>query len=318
MKKPSNEAMEVSVAVNAFLRDYAPKHKTGSENTLRSYETAIRMFLTYIGESEGVSECAFVTRVFWRGNAIDQLQLHLMGPSGTYRIDTVCFDDAGNEIAVDGVLPSYETGCAYPTFAIVKPAVDNTRVDMSPYGQSVFADAVDAVQAADLAFDCLMNELDIGKMRIFLSDVMFDKESSGKGKPVSIPFDKNDCTVFRKVMSSEDMIQEFAQALRTNAQAEAFRIALEVSLCTIARAVMGVSRTLGVALPDEGAMRCEFDDSIISDTAAEKKLAMAEVGVTMHPWEYRVRFYGESEDEPKENARGLEVGAVGDSGASVA
>lgn len=34
--------------------------------------------------------------------------------------------------------------CAFPAFGIVKLAVINTRVDMSPYGQSVFADAVDA------------------------------------------------------------------------------------------------------------------------------------------------------------------------------
>jgi hypothetical protein len=65
-------------------------------------------------------------------------------------------------------------------------------------------------------------------MRIFLSDVMFDKESSGTGKKVTIPFGKNDCTVFRKVMSTDDMVQEFAPALRTGSQAEAFRIALQI------------------------------------------------------------------------------------------
>ena len=40
------------------------------------------------------------------------------------------------------------------------PAVDNTLVNMSPYGQSVFADAIDAVQAVDVAFDSLINEVD--------------------------------------------------------------------------------------------------------------------------------------------------------------
>ena len=43
-----------------------------------------------------------------------------------------------------GVASVFDTGCPFPTFGIVKPAVTNTRVDMSPYGQSVFADAVDA------------------------------------------------------------------------------------------------------------------------------------------------------------------------------
>ena len=40
-----------------------------------------------------------------------------------------------------------DTGSVFPTFGIVKPAVPNTRVDCSPCGQSVFADAVDAIQS---------------------------------------------------------------------------------------------------------------------------------------------------------------------------
>ena len=345
---------------------------------IRHYDA--RMVLPLTWDEEGVSECAFVTRAFYRGKAVDQLQMHLRGPlpidegglqaasslsqpspsepfashgdSETYRIVTVCFDDAGNVIEPAGVCAEYDTGSAFPTFSIVKPAVDNTRVDMSPYGQSVFADAVDAVQAVDLAFDALINEIDVSKMRVFLSDVLFDKESSGNGKRVSIPFGKQDCTVFRKVMSTEDMIQEFAPALRTNAQAEAFRIALqmlgdltgfgigyfdldesrgyiktatevssdnsalmrniarhehalEVSLAGISHAVLHCARAFGESLPDEGVITCSFDDSIITDVAAEKTQDMSEVGVTMHAWEYRAKWYGEEERVAKARARGL-------------
>ena len=69
----------------------------------------------------------------------------------------------------------------------------------------MFADAVDAVQAVDLTFDALINEVDVSKMRVFLSDVLFDREKSGD-KSISIPFGKQDCTVFRKVMSTEDYV----------------------------------------------------------------------------------------------------------------
>ena len=213
------------------------------------------MVIPLTWDEDGVSECAFVTRAFYRGKAVDQLQMHLKGgagfsagsslpsaasPSpehadglldmesdGTYRIVTVCFDHEGNELAPVGVAPIFDTGCPFPTFGIVKPAVTNTRVDMSPYGQSVFADAVDAVQAVDLTFDALVSEIDVSKMRVFLSDVLFDREKSGD-KTISIPFGKSDCTVFRKVMSTEDTIQEFAPALRTSSQSEAFRIALQM------------------------------------------------------------------------------------------
>ena len=215
----------------------------------------------------------------------------------------------------------------------------------------MFADAVDAVQAVDLTFDALVSEIDVSKMRVFLSAVLFDREKSGD-KTISIPFGKSDCTVFRKVMSTEDTIQEFAPALRTSSQSEAFRIALQMlgDLCGfglgyfdfdetrgyvrtatevssdnsalmrnirrhenalegaitgIAGAVMAVSRGFGASIPEEGCMRVQYDDSIIQDVAAEKEQDMREVGVTMHAWEYRRKWYGEEEKIAKARARGL-------------
>ena len=193
---------------------------------VRHYDARMVVPLTW--DAEGVTECAFVTRAYSRGQAIDQLQMHLIGAGGAYRIETVCFDSNGNRIDVPGVAESVSTGSSLPTFGIIKPAVPNTRVDCSPYGQSVFADAVDAIQSVDLAFDALINEVDVSKMRVFLSDVMFDSGKTSDGKRVPIPFGKGDCTVFRKVMSTEDTITEFAPALRTDAQSRALRLALQV------------------------------------------------------------------------------------------
>lgn len=161
---------------------------------------------------EGATVRAFMTGAFYRGEAVGQLQMHLRGRKG-YRIETICFDEQGNEVAPMGACPMYETSSEWPTFAIVKPEIDNTRVDMSPYGRSVFADAIDAIRAVDLAFDSMISEVNNGKMRVFLSDVMFDQEEDGKGRKVSTPFGRQDCTVFRKVMSTEDTIQGFAPQL---------------------------------------------------------------------------------------------------------
>ena len=340
---------------------------------VRRYDARMVVPLTW--DEEGVTECAFVTRAFWRGRAVDQVQLHLRGAGGaifspgeyaskgslaagssrpgsspleddgaegTYRIVTACFDRDGNRVEPEGVCPVYETGSEWPTFSLVKPAIDNTRVDMSPYGQSVFADAVDAIQAVDLCYDAMMSEIDNGKMRVFLSDVMFDVERDGKGGRVSIPFGRQDCTVFRKVMSTEDTIHEFAPALRTEDQARAFRVALQTlgdlcgfgldyfdldkqgylrtatevsadnsalmrnvrrhehalegALAQICHALLAVGRGLGVELPDEGGVRVTFDDSIISDTASDKRQDMDEVAAgLMQPWEYRCKWYGEDE-----------------------
>lgn len=53
-----------------------------------------------------------------------------------------------------------------------------------------------------------------------------------------------------------------------------------------------------------------FDDSIITDTSAAKLQDMAEVGLTLWPWEYRVRWYGEDEQTAKERAKGLGAGQI--------
>ena len=176
---------------------------------IRHYDA--RMVIPLTWDEDGVTERAFVTRAFYRGKAVDQLQMHLRGGMGfsadlsqsapsrenegallaqeseeTYRIVTVCFDHEGNELAPVGILPVYDTGCPFPTFGIVKPAVTNTRVDMSPYGQSVFADTVDAAQAVDLTFDALINEIDLSKMHVFLSDVLFITVSSPSERMTSL------------------------------------------------------------------------------------------------------------------------------------
>jgi len=115
---------------------------------IRHYDA--RMVIPLTWDEDGITECAFVTRAFYRGKAVDQLQMHLRGggeffsPMGgeentdplvldtdTYRIVTVFFDHEGNELLPVGVSLLHDTGCPWPTFGIVWPAVTNTRVDIS-------------------------------------------------------------------------------------------------------------------------------------------------------------------------------------------
>ncbi|MEY8460129.1 hypothetical protein AALA69_03245 [Eggerthellaceae bacterium 24-137] len=177
-------------------------------------------------DEDGVTECAFATRVHIKGKPYDQLQMHLIGEDGTYDIHTVYLDDAGREVEMEGVIPVLETGCPTPTFAIVKPAIENTMEEFSPYGMSVFEDAIDVIQSVDIAYDAIFTEVDVGKIRVFLSDMLLERDE-GEGGSRVIPFGKEDCTVFRKVGSAEDMVQEFAPALRTEAQVKAYRTALQ-------------------------------------------------------------------------------------------
>jgi hypothetical protein len=42
-------------------------------------------------DEDGISECAFVTRAFYRGKAVDQLQMHLQAAARPSRRDLVPF-----------------------------------------------------------------------------------------------------------------------------------------------------------------------------------------------------------------------------------
>ena len=48
--------------------------------SVRHYDARMVTPLTW--DEDGVSECAFVTRAFYRGKAVDQLQMHLRGGMG--------------------------------------------------------------------------------------------------------------------------------------------------------------------------------------------------------------------------------------------
>ena len=312
---------------------------------VRRYDA--RMIVPLSWDDDGVSECAFCSRASYGGERCDQVQMHIMGADG-YHIVTAVFDGDGRQIQPDGVLPDFATGCPVPTFAIVKPAIENTRVDMSPYGESVYADAVDAMKAVDLCYDALMTEVDLSKLRVFMSDMLIEYAEGRDGVRTPIPFGRDDAAVFRKVSADSDLIQAYAPAMRTSSQVEAYRIALQTmgdlcgfglryfdiddsggvktatevsadnsalmrnirkhenalgdSISQIAHAMLFCAREhLGESLPDEGEVSVSWDDSIITDTAADKAQDMAELNITMNTWEYRMKWYGEDEETAKAN-----------------
>ena len=185
-------------------------------------------------------------------------------PRQYYRIETVCFDGEGNMLGE--MAGSVETFSPFPTFGIVRPAVPNTRVDCSPYGQSVFADAVDAVQSVDLAYDALINEVDVD---------YFDFDKVGYMRTAT-EVSSDNSALMHSVRKHEN--------------------ALRKPITDVSRALMACARGMGVPVPDEGDARMSFDDSIVQDTEAEKKQDMAEVAAgLMLPWEYRARWYSEDE-----------------------
>ena len=64
MKNKYNEAVELSKAISDFLSDYAPSQLTSSKHTLRSYETALALYIGFLEEKCEITPDKFTKECF--------------------------------------------------------------------------------------------------------------------------------------------------------------------------------------------------------------------------------------------------------------
>lgn len=143
-----------------------------------------------------VNECAFGSMRERDGKKQYYIQIHKLSDKGTYIIENHIVDaDSGADLELDeGMLPEVDTGIEIPLFQIITPNIVN-NIDLdSPYGISVFGNAIPQLKGCDIVYDSYINEFDLGKKRIMVPLTMakIQMGESGVSKPV---FDKND-TVF--------------------------------------------------------------------------------------------------------------------------
>lgn len=205
----------------------------GEESTsvrLRCYDA--RQILPLSWDDDGCHECAFASDVLVRGARYHQLQVHVLDrETGTYRVSTRLWrGDEEVDAGELGVLPDYDTGSALPTFALVRPAIDNVYSDGSAMGQSVFADAVGAIQAVDNAFDSISREIDATKVKTFVSDQLFGQASTrdadGNLVPV-VQLPSPDDSILRMTAQDPDLIKTFSPEIRIDPLRQALDVALD-------------------------------------------------------------------------------------------
>ncbi len=314
---------------------------------VRRYDARMAVPLSW--DDDGVTECAFCTRAFSKGKPVTQLQMHVL-EEGTYRIRTRLWLES-QEVFDDGILADFDTKSPYPTFCVFSPAIDNTLVDSSPFGMSVFHDAVGAIKLLDAAWTALYDEVDLLRAVLMVPDSMIEVASDGAGGTRAVPFGEREQRLYRLTESAVDSdgkpyafvpqmrIQPIYEAYRTAVAAlgdecgfgsqyfvpdrqGGLKTATEVSsdnsalmrnirkhenaigkqLCRMLDALAECSRIWCGAPVEEGfgRMRIVWDDSIISDTDAEKQRMLAEVSAGVVPkWMYLSRFYGMSEEEAR-------------------
>ena len=290
-----------------------------------------------------ITECAFGSeRVRGKKKQV-YLNIHRID-NGKYVIENHLFDRNGSTLhevdLPEGVIPKVETQSVHPRFQIITPNIANNIDPDSPMGISVYANALDQLESADLVYDSYYNEYRLGKKRITvpMSMARVIMEEDGTATPI---FDDNDTEFYAIPQEDTDerKIQEHNMEIRAEAHEAGIQTMLnfvswktgsggrryvfhdgQVKTATevissnsdlyrnlkkhekpLQTALIALIRSIAELLGlGEVTVNISFDDSIITDTDAEKMLFLQEIreGIRQK-WEYRVKFYGEDEKTAK-------------------
>ena len=191
-------------------------------------------------ENNVIRECAFATSHTVSGRVYLYLQLHLLQPDSTYRIEnrlyTSIADTAGDdaaaltEVPLDAlpatkdIAPVFLTQSPEPLFFINTPNIANNLAPDVPMGISVFANAVDQLMDCDNIFDSLNSEFVLGRKRIMVKP---EAISNLDGQPL---FDANDLVFYILPEDSQNgsTVQEISATLRVDQHVSGLQLALDL------------------------------------------------------------------------------------------
>lgn len=133
-----------------------------------------------------------------------------------------------SEMKLDEKLKEIRTGSPLPKFGILKTAVVNNKNINSPYGISIYANAIDNMLSIDRVFDSLDNEIALGRKRVYVSPqaASFNVDENGNTYPI---FDSTDIAFYRLPgEEGKDLLKESSFDLRIDELSSALQYQLNV------------------------------------------------------------------------------------------
>lgn len=227
----ANQAVEKSFAlgIGAFLvslsEDIGIKIQFVSANNI--------IPLTY--DSNDIFECAFMAdRKARDGKIIRDIQIHSLDENKEYVIKNFCFELGNNgelePCRLADIPSTIETHSNLPWFAIVKPNIVNNVCFNSPFGIPIFWNSLDVIKSIDIVYDSLVNEVQNGKKRLFVTSEALKVNGRGQLRDA---FDPNDVLFYLLDSNlaggnSQKYVQEVNGQLRINELRMALQTNLEI------------------------------------------------------------------------------------------
>lgn len=168
-----------------------------------------------------IVECAFGSRITSDNDEYYYIQIHRLNESGTYDIENSIYswqkDILGERNLKDvkgfeNIPEVIHTGSKERQFVIGRPNIANNIDPTLPMGISVYANAIDQLKGADIAYDSYVNEYVLGKKRIM---VKLEALRNIDGDPA---FDANDVVFYElpEDSQSDTLIREINMEIRSN------------------------------------------------------------------------------------------------------
>lgn len=309
-------------------------------------------FIPLTVENGAVTEIAIVSEYVKDANLYAYLELHRKTEYGTYEIENRYFNIQNGRFdeapPPDGVLQQYNTGSTDPLFATLSPNIKKNVSYGQGLGMSIFSDAIDQLQAVDLAFNNFCVDFKLGGKKVFYTQELIRYDSDGRpiapddiaqqlfiqlGDGAGLKDDQKPIIEYNpslRVTENTDGVQKaldylsFKTGLGTKhyqfdggsvvtatqyhgdkqelvQHAAKHTTALDKALKTLLKAIMQTEKALkGAPIDPNTQITIKYSDNYIVDPDAQRERDRQDVrdGLMM-PWEYRVKWYGDTEDDAK-------------------
>jgi len=231
-----NESQEQKAALGTVC--YIPYAKGVSVERNGAIIGADRIVMNYVNaekikplswENGVINELAVMSAHTVGGIKYIYMQLFLLGDDGNYVTENHIFKEDGfveyeltDVQGFENIPPFVNSGSPIKPFVIDRLNIAN-NIDMdSPFGISVFANAIDSMKLCDTIFDSSRNEFVLGRKRVM---VTAEALKIGNGEPT---FDPNDIAYYAIESKStqadrEPFVKELNTDLRTTEHQEALQ-----------------------------------------------------------------------------------------------
>ena len=170
-------------------------------------------------ENGRVTDCAFASGRRQGNRELLYLQVHHRAGE-SYRIENLLFETDGERLervnlteapGFAGIPETVDSGRAERGFVLDRMNIVNNLDPASPMGLSVFANALDQLRGADVAYDSYVNEFILGKKRIMVKP---EATKDFDGAPL---FDADELAfyILPEDSGNESIIKEIDMTLRT-------------------------------------------------------------------------------------------------------